>query len=51
MALQQDSTQHAQHALKRFGLAGSNALVTGGSRGIGHAICTELASLGARVRG
>lgn len=49
MSLQQDTSQLAQHALARFGLVGSNALVTGGSRGIGRAICTELASLGARV--
>ena len=49
MSRQQDTSQLAQHALARFGLMGSNAVVTGGSRGIGRAICTELSSLGARV--
>lgn len=33
----------------RWSLQGMNALVTGGSRGIGHAIVEELVGLGARV--
>ncbi|VAI12638.1 unnamed protein product [Triticum turgidum subsp. durum] len=34
---------------QRWSLAGATALVTGGSRGIGHAIVEELVGLGARV--
>lgn len=35
---------------QRFGLEGDTALVTGGTRGLGHAIVSELCALGARVR-
>src|SRR5688500_14481326 len=35
--------------LQRWSLAGRRALVTGGTRGIGHAIVSELLELGADV--
>jgi len=38
-----------QNALDLFGLAGRNALVAGGARGIGAAVCRQLHQLGANV--
>jgi 2-deoxy-D-gluconate 3-dehydrogenase len=35
--------------LERFSLRGQNAIVTGGSRGLGHAIAAGLVSAGAKV--
>jgi Tropinone reductase 1 len=34
---------------ERWSLAGATALVTGGSKGIGHSIVEELAGFGART--
>lgn len=38
-----------QFAAARFGLAGRTALITGGTKGIGAAICEHYCQLGARV--
>lgn len=43
------SEEAAKFALERFGLMNQTAIVTGGSRGIGNAVVTELCSLGAKV--
>jgi NADP-dependent 3-hydroxy acid dehydrogenase YdfG len=41
---------HKPERLKqRYGLQGQVALVTGGTKGIGHAVVDELCALGAQV--
>ncbi|XP_074569557.1 tropinone reductase-like [Curcuma longa] len=41
--------EHTPMETNRWSLAGTTALVTGGSKGIGHAIVEELARLGSEV--
>jgi Tropinone reductase 1 len=43
------SSQQGTPSDARFGLAGRRALITGGTRGIGHAVALELLALGADV--
>jgi Tropinone reductase 1 len=44
-----DDGSEARPGVRRWSLAGRRALVTGGTRGIGHAVANELLGLGAEV--